>query len=58
MRGLRRSEEAEVGCWLHTDLKALAVMGIVRVVVNLHKFLLLASQADRYFRHHGRMPSC
>lgn len=43
---------AEVGCRLHTDLTALAVMGIVRVLVNLHKFLLLASQADRYFRHH------
>ncbi len=40
------------GCRLHTDLTALAVMGVTRVVANLHKFLDLASQADRYFRHH------
>lgn len=43
---------AAAGCRLHTDLTALAVMGIVRVLTNLHKFLDLASQADRYFRHH------
>ena len=39
------------GCRLHVDLTALAVMGFTRVVGSLHKFLDLASQADRYFRH-------
>ena len=43
---------AEAGCQLHTDLTALAVMWIARVLVNLHKFLHLVSLADRYFRHH------
>ncbi len=40
-----------VGCRLHTDLTALAVMGFVRVLAHLPKFLDLASRADRYFRH-------
>lgn len=43
---------AEVGCKLHEDLTALAVMWFARVLVNLHKFLALASRADRYFQHH------
>lgn len=43
---------AEAGCRLHADLTALAVMWFARVLANLHKFLDLASQADRYFRHH------
>jgi lipid-A-disaccharide synthase len=43
---------AEAGCCLHTDLTALAVMWFARVLMNLHKFLALASRADRYFRHH------
>ena len=43
---------AEVGCELHADLTALAVMWFARVLLNLHKFLELASRADRYFRHH------
>lgn len=43
---------AEVGCELHADLTALAVMWFARVLANLHKFLDLASRADRYFRHH------
>ncbi len=43
---------AEAGCRLHADLTALAVMWFARVLVNLHKFLELASRADRYFRHH------
>lgn len=42
---------AEAGCRLHADLTALAVMWIARVLANLHKFLDLASRADRYFRH-------
>jgi lipid-A-disaccharide synthase len=42
---------AEAGCDLHADLTALAVMWILRVLLNLHKFLALASRADRYFRH-------
>ena len=43
---------AEVGCKLHEDLTALAVMWFARVLINLHKFLELASRADRYFQHH------
>jgi lipid-A-disaccharide synthase len=43
---------AEVGCELHEDLTALAVMWFVRVLFNLHKFWGLVSRADRYFRHH------
>jgi lipid-A-disaccharide synthase len=43
---------AEAGCELHADLTALAVMWIARALINLHKFLNLASLADRYFRHH------
>ncbi len=43
---------ASAGCRLHADLTALAVMWFARVLVNLHKFLNLASRADRYFRHH------
>jgi lipid-A-disaccharide synthase len=42
---------AAAGCRLHADLTALAVMWILRVLANLHKFLHLASLADRYFRH-------
>ena len=43
---------ASAGCQLHTDLTALAVMWILRVLINLHKFWGLVSRADRYFRHH------
>ena len=43
---------AAVGCDLHTDLTALAVMWFARVLANLHTFLGLVSRADRYFRHH------
>jgi lipid-A-disaccharide synthase len=43
---------AAAGCELHADLTALAVMWFLRVVLNIHKFLALASRADRYFRHH------
>ncbi len=42
---------AAAGCDLHCDLTALAVMWFLRVLLNLHKFLDLASRADRYFRH-------
>jgi lipid-A-disaccharide synthase len=42
---------AAAGCQLHADLTALAVMWFLRVLLNLHKFLDLASRADRYFRH-------
>ena len=45
-------EMAAAGCELHADLTALAVMWFLRVLVNIHKFLELASRADRYFRHH------
>lgn len=43
---------AQVGCSLHADLTALAVMWFARALLNLHKFWALASRADRYFRHH------
>ncbi|MCH8045494.1 MAG: lipid-A-disaccharide synthase [Planctomycetes bacterium] len=43
---------AEAGCRLHEDLTRLAVMWILRALLNLHKFLYLAWRADRYFRHH------
>ncbi|BBO35431.1 lipid-A-disaccharide synthase [Lacipirellula parvula] len=41
---------AAAGCKLHADLTQLAVMWIARVLVNLHKFIGLLIQADRYFR--------
>jgi lipid-A-disaccharide synthase len=40
----------EAGCQLHADLTQLAVMWIARVIINLHKFVGLLLQADRYFR--------
>ncbi len=43
---------AAAGCQLHADLTALAVMWILRVILNIHKFLALAGRADRFFRHH------
>ncbi len=43
---------AEAGCQLHEDLTALAVMWLLRVILNIHKFLNLLSRADRYFRQH------
>ncbi len=43
---------AQVGCDLHEDLTQLAVMWFLRALMNMHKFLDLASRADRYFRHH------
>ncbi|HWA97710.1 MAG TPA: lipid-A-disaccharide synthase [Pirellulales bacterium] len=42
---------AAAGCELHADLTRLAVMWFLRVLLNLHKFLDLASRADRYFAH-------
>ena len=42
-------EMAKVGCELHADLTALAVMWILRVLLNLHQFLKLLADADRYF---------
>ena len=45
-------EMAKAGCHLHTDLTALAVMWILRVLLNIHKFLALLGRADRYFDHH------
>lgn len=42
---------AAAGCQLHENLTALAVMWVLRVLCNLHKFLYLVSRADRYFRH-------
>ena len=52
VRRLWRTEMAAAGCELHADLTALAVMWFLRVLLNIHKFLHLASRADRYFRHH------
>jgi lipid-A-disaccharide synthase len=42
---------AAAGCQLHEDLTKLAVMWFARVLLNLHRFWILASRADRYFRH-------
>ncbi|NIP87127.1 MAG: lipid-A-disaccharide synthase [Planctomycetales bacterium] len=42
---------AAAGCQLHADLTQLAVMWLLRVLVNLHRFWRLVSRADRYFRH-------
>src|SRR3954454_9241474 len=44
-----RMEEA--GAEVLYPLVELAVMWFGRVLINLHKFLALASRADRYFRH-------
>lgn len=43
---------ADAGCKLHADLTALAVMWLLRVLINIHKFAFLVSLADRHFRHH------
>src|SRR5215210_4845072 len=48
--GGTRMEEA--GAEVLYPLVELAVMWFGRVLINLHKFLALASRADRYFRHH------
>jgi lipid-A-disaccharide synthase len=37
------------GCTLHADLTALAVMWLLRALLNLHKFVRLLNRADRYF---------
>lgn len=42
----------EAGMDMHENLTALAVMWILRVLLNIHKFWGLVSRADRYFRHH------
>ena len=42
---------AAAGCELHADLTLLAVMWLLRAILNLHKFLALVARADRYFRH-------
>ncbi len=43
---------AAAGCKLHADLTSLAVMWFARVLANLHRFWVLVSRADRYFKHH------
>ncbi len=43
---------AAAGCALHEDLTKLAVMWLLRVLLNIHKFWNLVCRADRYFRHH------
>lgn len=43
---------AEAGCRLFCDLTSLAVMWLLRVLLNLHRFARLISEADRYFRHY------
>lgn len=42
----------EAGAELQFELVALAVMWFGRVLLNIHKFLGLVRQADRYFREH------
>ncbi len=41
---------AAAGCKLHFELTALAVMWFLRVLLNIHKFLALLKQAERYFQ--------
>lgn len=41
---------AEAGCQLHADLTKLAIMWFLRVFLNLHRFIGLMLQANRYFR--------
>src|SRR4051812_44949495 len=43
---------AAAGCTLHEDLTKLAVMWLLRVLLNIHKFWNLVCRADRYFCHH------
>ncbi len=42
---------AAVGCRLNADLTQLAVMGVGPVLAHIPKFLSLATEADRWFRH-------
>lgn len=49
--GFGGSHFEEAGGTLLYPLVELAVMWFGRVLLNLHKFLSLASQADRFFRH-------
>ncbi|OHB84621.1 MAG: hypothetical protein A2V98_16780 [Planctomycetes bacterium RBG_16_64_12] len=42
---------AAAGCRLHADLTALAVMWLLRALLNLDKFWDLMWRANRYFRH-------
>ena len=39
----------QAGCELHFDLTQLAVMWVTRVILNLHRFLGLLWQANKYF---------
>ncbi|EAQ77132.1 lipid-A-disaccharide synthase [Blastopirellula marina] len=41
---------AEAGCELHADLTKLAIMWFLRAFLNLHRFIGLMLQANRYFR--------
>jgi lipid-A-disaccharide synthase len=43
---------AAAGCRLHADLTQLAVMWFARALANLHQFIALLVQADRYFHAH------
>jgi lipid-A-disaccharide synthase len=40
----------EAGCAVHADLTALAVMWLLRALLNLHQFVRLLNRADRYFQ--------
>lgn len=42
---------AAAGCRLHADLTQLAIMWLLRALVNLPRFWQLVCRADRYFRH-------
>ncbi|MEM6330877.1 MAG: lipid-A-disaccharide synthase [Planctomycetota bacterium] len=43
---------AAAGAELHADLTRLAIMWFARVLLNLHKFLRLAREAEDFFRDH------
>jgi lipid-A-disaccharide synthase len=43
-------EMEKAGCQLHEDLTRLAVMWLLRVILNFHKFWALKERARKYFR--------
>ena len=50
--GFGGPEMAKAGCHLHEDMTRMAVMWFLRAMLNLHHYLKLLSEADRFFRHH------
>lgn len=42
----------QAGCQLHTDLTQFAVMWLLQVILNYHKFRALVKRAEQYFIEH------